>query len=620
MFDTVLMRAAVALVASLVLLASSATQAPAKSPAVCGPADRVETGLQGQIPPADRASGRAAEGYQCNLDEVGSYPGTAFANFDTYENCAYYSDTIGLYSAEGGTVVLDVSDPRKPVKTDYLTAGATRNAGESLRVNAKRGLLVADRYTVNGFARLDDPSSPRQLAVYDVSKDCRKPQLLADVVMPSAVGHEGCFQPDGMVYWMGSTDTITPIDLTDPRAPKQLSDPKPLGIHGCSISEDGNRGYFADIGLGRMVVVDTSQVQQRRANADVPVISDVYLPDNAGQQSTVPLTYGGKPFLLNWSEFRELGRPCVPGQQKVSNYGYPVLMDLADERKPQVVSRLQTEVMLPENCAALLGDRIFATTDGLDAGDVFPIIGSQVFLYDSHYCSVDRQDEPTITACSSFGSGVRVYDIRDPTKPREIAYWNGGTVKTADGSALLANAAVARPVIRSDLGQIWVPEAYKGFHVLQFRDGVWPFADRDPCPAQDPYLAQYDLGYADCRAQRKQTIQLPSTKPCRSRRDFTIRLRGRVRVARVFVNGRLKATVRGRRARIDLRGLPKARYTVRVVVRTVTGRTIVATRRYRTCVPGPRRTATRSVRVTAAMQEQLEQILLLCRLQAGATS
>jgi len=33
--------------------------------------------------------------------------------------------------------VLDVSDPRHPVKTDYITARATRNAGESLRVNRR---------------------------------------------------------------------------------------------------------------------------------------------------------------------------------------------------------------------------------------------------------------------------------------------------------------------------------------------------------------------------------------------------------------------------------------------------------------------------------------------------
>jgi len=565
--------------------------AQAASPAVCGPGDLVETGLQGQLPQADRASGRAADGYTCNLREVGFFASTSFANFDTYENCAYYSDTIGLYSAEGGTVVLDVSDPRHPVKTDYLTASSAKNAGESLRINRKRGLLAADRYTISENAKPQEPGSERQFVVYDVKADCRHPKLLADVVMPSAVGHEGCFQPDGMVYYMASTSTITPIDISDPTKPKQLSEPWARGVHGCSTSDDGKRGYFGDIDLGRLLIADTSEVQARKPDAKMTDVAFLYTPGNGGQQATIPITYGDHPYLIDWSEFVDLGHQCVPGDGSESNYGYPIIVDIADEKNPKTVSKMQTEVMLPENCAAVLGDSAFLTTQGLVAGDVFALIGSRVFLYDSHYCSTDRLHDPTIVACSSFGSGVRVYDIRDPLKPREIAYYNPGSVKTPDGTAFVANATVARPVIRSDLGQIWFPDIAKGFHVVQFRDGVWPFAGTDPCPHVDYWLEQYDLGYGDCRASRKKTVQLPSTKPCRSRRDFTIRLRqparGRIRSVRIDVNGKRVKTLRGSRvrARIDLRGLPRKRYTVRVVVTTTSGKVITEQRRYRTCVP-----------------------------------
>ncbi len=50
----------------------------------CQPGDRVETGLQGQVPMADRDSGRAAQGYNCNLTLIGGLAGHSFANFDTY--------------------------------------------------------------------------------------------------------------------------------------------------------------------------------------------------------------------------------------------------------------------------------------------------------------------------------------------------------------------------------------------------------------------------------------------------------------------------------------------------------------------------------------------------------
>jgi hypothetical protein len=39
----------------------------------CGPGSRPETGLQGQVPLADRQSGRSSQGYWCNLELVGRY-------------------------------------------------------------------------------------------------------------------------------------------------------------------------------------------------------------------------------------------------------------------------------------------------------------------------------------------------------------------------------------------------------------------------------------------------------------------------------------------------------------------------------------------------------------------
>ena len=37
----------------------------------CRPGDHPETDLQGRVPPVDTATGRAAQGYNCNLEVVG---------------------------------------------------------------------------------------------------------------------------------------------------------------------------------------------------------------------------------------------------------------------------------------------------------------------------------------------------------------------------------------------------------------------------------------------------------------------------------------------------------------------------------------------------------------------
>jgi hypothetical protein len=467
--------------------------APAGSSADCGPGDRLEPALQGQIPITDRLSGSAAPGYWCNLELVGSFASRSFANFDTYKNCAYYTDNVGFVpGSEGGGVVLDVSDPRNPVKTAYLTARAMGNGGETLRVNQARGLLVVAYY--NALMPVEELAR-RWIAVYSVAEDCAHPKLLADAEMPSAVGHEACFQPDGMVYYMAGGFTITPIDLTDPAAPKQLSDPWPLKVHGCSISDDGRRGYFASVINGFMTIVDTSQAQDRVPGAQPRVLATFPTPDAQVQQATVPLWYDGHPYVLLWSEGRMPAKVCVPG---LTNFGYPRFIDVADDTHPVEIAKIQTEVMLPENCPQVMGDATFQTS-GVERGDPgYLLVSTFILGYDSHMCTPDRLQDPTILACAQLGSGLRVYDIRDPKAPAEIAYYNSGTVSPTDPTV---DWAFARPVIRRDLGQIWWVTHLEGFRVAKFRDGVWPFPDSDPCPSgYDYFQDQYDLGYRACQA------------------------------------------------------------------------------------------------------------------------
>jgi hypothetical protein len=82
---------------------------------------------------------------------------------------------------------------------------------------------------------------------------------------------------------------------------------------------------------------------------------------------------------------------------------------------------------------------------------------------------------------------------------------------------------------------------------------------------------------------------LPCTRKCVSRRKFRIRLRhprgARLKSVLVRVNGERVATRRGKRvtAPVNLRGLPKGRFKVRITITLVDGRTINGTRRYRTC-------------------------------------
>lgn len=76
---------------------------------------------------------------------------------------------------------------------------------------------------------------------------------------------------------------------------------------------------------------------------------------------------------------------------------------------------------------------------------------------------------------------------------------------------------------------------------------------------------------------------------CFSRRAFTIRLKEPIgdalASAKVTFNNRNVPVKRGARltARVNLRGLPRGRYTVKIVALTVRGKTIRGSRKYRTC-------------------------------------
>jgi uncharacterized delta-60 repeat protein len=86
-------------------------------------------------------------------------------------------------------------------------------------------------------------------------------------------------------------------------------------------------------------------------------------------------------------------------------------------------------------------------------------------------------------------------------------------------------------------------------------------------------------------------LALPSARSCVSRRSFRIRLRvprgAKATSATVKVNGRKVSVLRGARlkAPVDLRGLPKGRFTVSIAVKLADGTTLKGQRRYRTCAP-----------------------------------
>src|SRR5205085_5595215 len=104
--------------------------------------------------------------------------------------------------------------------------------------------------------------------------------------------------------------------------------------------------------------------------------------------------------------------------------------DIADAAQPKVVSDIRLEVHEPEHFAELSND----------PGSALPVGG-----YSGHYCNVPRRTDPNLVACSMGSSGLRIFDIRDPKAPRELAYFNQPGPTLAAPAVVPAAAPAAPP-------------------------------------------------------------------------------------------------------------------------------------------------------------------------------
>ena len=479
--------------------------------AVCGPGDRPETALQGQVPAAMRAAG--FQGFNCNLQLIGQVRGEG-ANWQTDEwregrgrnrkVCAYHGTAAPtaftpVPRANYGVRVIDISDPTKPYTTAYLNSISMLDPWESLKVNKRRQVLGA----VNGANGAGGP----EFDLYDVSGDCRYPQLLFsgpiglgadEPVNFGVIGHEGNFAPDGLTYYGGGRtvpNNYYAIDITNLTKPKliaQWNNPRIAAggrTHGLSVSDDGRRGYFVStltatpvsladptsVAANGLVIYDLTEIQERRPNAQAKVIGEVYWKDGATAQHTIHVKIKHKPYVIFVDEAgsggigtANLAAACAFGQ-----IPFPLarIIDISDERNPRIISKLMLETHDPANCDKVLPD----------------LVGQNVFTYGSHYCSVDNKHNATTLACGYFNSGIRVFDIRDPIRPREIAYYNpAGTTTASPGSNHVSFSSWvaggpdwcnAQVPLDAEQGTLWTTCQDNGLLSLKFTHNAWPFAE-----------------------------------------------------------------------------------------------------------------------------------------------
>jgi hypothetical protein len=129
------------------------------------------------------------------------------------------------------------------------------------------------------------------------------------------------------------------------------------------------------------------------------------------------------------------------------------------------VSKLMLEVDDPAVCSKVIYDPTVA------------------FGYGSLACDPDRDENPKLLACGYIEGGLRVFDIRDPAHPREIAYYKPPALRTEGrpgspfSTSMFSGTAkihttdpVILPRFRKNGEEIWFISSDNGFQVVHFTD------------------------------------------------------------------------------------------------------------------------------------------------------
>ncbi len=455
------------------VLSATGDTFPAPTPrAECGPGARPETSIQGRVPQADYDSGRFRRGYRCNTRPVAHEGTTGGFKVQRYTDrrgntCAYYDSTllfpkdILMNAAEGlGVVVLDMNRPHRPRRTTTLVSPAMQSPHESLVLNPKRGILGA---TLGNAS-----TNIGMLDLYDVRTNCRKPRLLSST--PTAIlGHESGFSPDGRTFYAASTgaQTFVAIDVSEPTRPQPVFTQLGVNYHGLRVSGDNRTLYVAHIGnpedgrisSGGLRILDVTEIHRRRPDPQVEVVADLTWREHSIAQVAEPFRKNGRDYLLQVDEFANYALDAGPTQASAP-VGAARIIDITRPSRPRVISHLRLAVHQP---GARKGDQ------QNDPGALMPVQG-----YAGHYCSIPRRRAPKLVGCSMILSGLRLFDISNLRRPREVGYFNQ---PVAEGSHPLnptasGGYAMSQPAWDVRRRSVWYSDGNSGFFVVRLTNGL----------------------------------------------------------------------------------------------------------------------------------------------------
>jgi hypothetical protein len=135
------------------------------------------------------------------------------------------------------------------------------------------------------------------------------------------------------------------------------------------------------------------------------------------------------------------------------------IVDISDEKRPRMLSLFPLPEPAPESELKNFYEK---------AGR----FGPHNHHHPNHQaCLEDRDDVAYLTY---FNAGLRIYDIREPRQPKEIAYFVPADPLTRIGLKPTRLVAQSEDVIVDRRGFIYLSDKNHGIHVLRLNH-IWPY-------------------------------------------------------------------------------------------------------------------------------------------------
>ncbi len=365
-----------------------------------------------------------------------------------------------------GWSILDVTDPAAP---EYVSFIPGPENSWTIQIQVAEGkMITALERIAPGWGGAEGRPFSEGFLIWDVS-DPKKPRQLGHYRTESTGTHRNFYDGGSLVHVAGSAPGFDGkiyqiVDISDPKNPREVSRfwlpeqeenaPKSgvkLSLHGPAHIE-GNRAYLP-YGDGGGIILDVSDIKAPRMVSQLLFRG---LCSRQGIHTYLPLPRRNLA-LINDEAINENGE---------ENLNLAGIADLKDEKEPRPISLFPQPLPPPET-----GLKNFFEKGGR--------FGPHNQHHPNHQpCLEDRDD---IAYLTYFNAGLRVYDIRDPRTPREIAYFIPPDPTERIGAKPSRLVAQVEDVLVDRRGCIYISEKNQGIFILRLKE-VWPYSQWETEP------------------------------------------------------------------------------------------------------------------------------------------